>query len=331
LRGVTLYLHIGMQKTGSSSLENAFAESRPVLATYGIDYPDFKLPAHHELAWALQGARKRIADPAKRLAEIGGQLASSKASKIVLSSEDLCGLKTPAIAALAQLLPAGHDVRIVCYFRHPIDWVEAQINQKVKSSHVQGVGALIPTYIGRTDYFSLIERWAAVFGADAIRARVYRSGTDVIADFLQVIETDPALPLRRSPDPINVSLSEPLIRIKQVANRYGHSRALRRALNDIQVATNLGPRARFLSPKDTTEIAVRSEEPLRRLWEKYIDKDEPPFDMSQAGKRTRRDEGECEKALQVLVEAFAAYAAAVRGKPEADDAPRPAALVKSRG
>ena len=57
----TLYIHIGMPKAGSTSLQTFFTLNRARLQAHGVDYPDrgiyFHKVAHHVWARALKGPR----------------------------------------------------------------------------------------------------------------------------------------------------------------------------------------------------------------------------------------------------------------------------------
>ena len=47
--------HVGFHKTGTTALQESFAETREELKALGVTYPDFGQKAHHRAAWSLVG------------------------------------------------------------------------------------------------------------------------------------------------------------------------------------------------------------------------------------------------------------------------------------
>src|SRR5439155_5996139 len=118
---------------------------------------------------------------------------SSRARLLVLSSEDFESLGDPEALSKLRDLFAGIPIEIVVYLRRQDDAIFAVYNQRVKSFSIRFCGTLKhlahkPQIVQRFDYWSLIERWAAVFGDDAMRVRIYDPdsfpGRNIIPDFL---------------------------------------------------------------------------------------------------------------------------------------------------
>jgi hypothetical protein len=129
-----LYLHVGMTKAGSTSIQNAFSEHREIiLGKYGILYPEpgTSFQNHHELYQLIWNGDP---EPVKAYLEGACALArSAKAQRLLLSSEDMFLLpNTPAkMLCLAEVLRAleGVEARIVFVVRHPRTWMRSHIAQ----------------------------------------------------------------------------------------------------------------------------------------------------------------------------------------------------------
>ena len=177
-------LHIGANKTGTSSIQRMLALNGPALARAGWIYPDIHLQhcAHHALAYALarhptrglpagwRGAfAKATADPAQR---------------VVISSE-LFFRNVPPEAA-ATLFPPD-QTRIVLYLREHLSYLASWYAQAVQERNLTaGFDDYIRLFPQPFDTF--LKRWEAVYGADRITLRPFRRDAfpsgDIRQDFL---------------------------------------------------------------------------------------------------------------------------------------------------
>ncbi|HEY2447000.1 MAG TPA: hypothetical protein VGI20_14785 [Rhizomicrobium sp.] len=205
------WLHIGTEKTGSTSIRNYLARNREALLSLGCLYPTAAGPINHYALTAfgldderIEGARgvfgidqgtsvaefrRRFADSLKR------ELAASGARTVVLSNELLSSrLRLPREVARIKALCDGiaHDTRIVVYLRNQTDFLVSRYTNIVweggtKEFRFRGPPAL-------ADYSRLLDRWAQVFGRDNIVARRFEPTDlpdgDVVADFARAIGLD---------------------------------------------------------------------------------------------------------------------------------------------
>lgn len=129
-----LYLHVGMTKSGSTSIQNAFSQHRDViLERYGIAYPvpETSFQNHHELYTLLCGAsREPVQMYLKHACETARR---TGAQAVLLSSEDIFLLPNlpEKMQYLTEALQALKDVetRIVFVVRHPRTWMRSHIAQ----------------------------------------------------------------------------------------------------------------------------------------------------------------------------------------------------------
>ncbi|WP_299794077.1 hypothetical protein [uncultured Marivita sp.] len=177
-------LHIGANKTGTSSIQRMLALNADALSRAGWSYPDFHLShcAHHKLAYALAGHPSRGLEPGWRGAF--AQVTADPAKRYVISSE-LFFRNVPPQAA-ATLFPPG-ETRIVLYLREHLSYLASWYAQAVQERNLT---ASFDDYIRLFPqaFETFLKRWEAVYGADRITLRPFRRdafpGGDIRADVL---------------------------------------------------------------------------------------------------------------------------------------------------
>jgi hypothetical protein len=124
-----LILHVGVARTGSSSIQKALWGSRRQLKEQGVLYPQtgsWNGP-HHDFALAIRGNPTRAGEQiplVQPLLQKLAQEAEASGCHTVVMSSDLFGFiheegDQPAVAErLGQLLNAFRGVRVVCFVRH---------------------------------------------------------------------------------------------------------------------------------------------------------------------------------------------------------------------
>jgi len=219
-----LILHIGYNKTGTTSLQAFFAANAAALRANGILYPETgRIPgrnAHYGINLALGIAdAARPADiprPTGLQAALAAEVAASGCTTVIISSEFLVTSSQADIAAVKTFF-AGYDVRILCYLRRHDHAFESAYAQSIKTTPqppwMTGIESFILFHMGTGrpsyDYAAVLHHWAHHFGRDALIVRPYEAAQnqpDIHADFLAASGL-PDHPDYTRPRPLNPSIS----------------------------------------------------------------------------------------------------------------------------
>jgi hypothetical protein len=214
----TLYLHVGVHKTGTTALQYVLAKRRAWLGDQGISYPAAGIPqsaqlwGHHDLAWALREGDTGGLSRAVR--------AGIRTDRAVISSEEFCLLRNGALFQPLVAAFAGWTIRPVCYIRRQDQVLESIYNHHVKSlGEADDILAFARKIRRRLDYGLVLGRLEQVFGRNAMIVRLYDKAVigDTVSDFFSLlgIDSDPVAGL---PD-INAGLTLTGLREMLQANR----------------------------------------------------------------------------------------------------------------
>lgn len=225
----TVIIHVGMEKTGSTSLQNLLAANRAKLSAAGISFPALKNGAnnHNFIAscYIPEGSPLRSrglskfgtgAEQKRALADIKDAFFREvrKSGKVVISGEHLFRLEPAQVQEFADdLHHAGvSESGVFGVLRHPASFFMSFAQQELKaSSKLPSVDMTIP-------YSERVAGWRRAFACDFVDFDAARSSTaglmrtslDAIA---RVLGPLPDLP--QDVPPVNETLSPEEMQILQ--------------------------------------------------------------------------------------------------------------------
>jgi len=198
-----LFVHIGMEKTGTSTLQRFLEANSAGLAAQGFCYLDdpkasyFGRSSHGPVAAALVQqpdfvALRNLRVLARVLADLRGDL-DAEPLDVIISAEHFSSRLTQAWQ-IEKLKAAFGDrlVTIVCYVRRQDAMALSAYSTAVKAGErrrfdTNDINPSNPYF----DYSSTLSRWAEVFGDDAILVRKYQRdslvGGDICEDFMSLL------------------------------------------------------------------------------------------------------------------------------------------------
>jgi hypothetical protein len=182
-----IYLHIGRNKAGSTSLQDFFLDRREALAAAGLRYCLFghlKDSVPGVLGFATQFD---LADHARTGAE----------RAYLVSNEFLFGWPREYTDSMVDGL-AGFDVRVIAYIRPYGAWVRSAYAEDVKwGLNRRDFDQYLDVLAPRISAWPYLEGWGEALGWDRLRVRSTDpqdlTGGDLIGDCLTALSLDPDL------------------------------------------------------------------------------------------------------------------------------------------
>lgn len=229
----TAVLHIGVIKTGSTSIQRYLQGVRHLLPPNGFHYPGaIGAESHAALAMAIRDAldpasREAAAQLDRLLAALAAELAELPAGvgTVLISSEHFSGLPDDGVALLRdRLAPLFASFRILVYLRRQDDFALSRYANMIRS----GRQVSSPFEIVPPNYDTLLRRWVRVFGEAALMPRIFDAaempGGNVVPDALA------ALGIRGVPPPpaerVNPNLQPEAIELLRRFNDLAEREAL---------------------------------------------------------------------------------------------------------
>ncbi|MFZ5964874.1 hypothetical protein ACOXXX_18170 [Thalassococcus sp. BH17M4-6] len=290
----TLYLHVGMPKCASTSIQGALRTHAEVFAAQGKFYgtpPRDKTEGQGNVTALLADIRNNRKSKVRESLDFF----LDRDSDVILSSEMFIGLARTALADefIARAREDGFAPRLIVYVRRQDQWIESDYKQHIKggSDWTGNIASLVAqrTRTKVLNYHWLLENWARSIGRDHITVVPLRRGQAEhypLERFLSFLDMDPALAAGLAMPRQNVSpptgLIEPLRYLKLALTARGMkplsaAQHLRRFLNEAPERIEV-PQRRFLLPLQRREaLLARFEKSNAALARDYLD-GAPAFD-----------------------------------------------------
>lgn len=305
-----IWLHIGAEKTGTTTIQQSLKLSRNALADRGILFPRSVGDFNHTAlaAYGMDDDRGieelRISSGLRDTSELGGfrdrirtaladEAGSGDFHTMIFSNEHCSSrLKKPAeIARLRDLcLGLCRDVKVVLYIRSPAEFYASWYSTAIASGNTFDFPWPLPDHLkAAADWARMIRKWEAAFGAGSLivrrmdRAKMINE--DLLDDFYATVglpEVPYAVPERKNEAlPLNAliflrELNKVLPRIKD--GKFNPERA-----NVVDVLRTWPEKERFhLNRTESQELEDMFEYSYETIRETYFPQDETLF--SNGGK-----------------------------------------------
>lgn len=200
---MSVVLHIGFHKTGSSAIQEFLHEHRDFAREKGIGYPKplCIFPSHAEIAWShlkdWAPWRDRDYEPIEVLDYYRAIVENNEADgrHTVISNEDISLLADDRemFHGFAEAVKPLNPI-ILAYVRDPSDYVFSAYHHAIAEGHTKSAFKdwyLTDFHADAVDFRTRVERWEMEFGAASILIREYgANGTDSVGDFLSIFGVD---------------------------------------------------------------------------------------------------------------------------------------------
>lgn len=183
--GPRIFLHIGRNKAGSTSLQDFFLAQREALAADGLRYCLF---GHlWESVPGVLGFANQL--------ELAAHARTGTERAYLISNEFMFGWPIDYTDSMAEWL-AGFDVRVIAYLRPYGAWIRSAYADAVKNGeNSRDFDRYLDWMAPRISAWPYLEGWGEAFGWDRIRIRSLDprdlTGGDLIADCLTALGLEP--------------------------------------------------------------------------------------------------------------------------------------------
>jgi len=287
-----IYLHIGINKTGSSSIQNALHDTRQALRRDRVLYPETGLGTpneghgYHYLLSKKLGFANFKTDPDECLAnaetlraELDREIAETRARSVIFSSEFFTLRRN--MEPVRRFLD-GLDVRVVVYLRRHDLWYPSLYSQALKSVVNPRWEPGLEGYVewarkskaGYPSFGKMLDAWSDVVGAGNIRVRAFEKESmkhDLIEDFFDLcgirvpacLAGRPAPTINKAPD------AEKLAALEEVKRTSVSEAAKRLVVNAFLSSKSTGGQLQ-MSPELQQEILELHSEDYARIARVYL-------------------------------------------------------------
>ena len=215
---VSLCLHIGMPKTGTTAIQHFLDQNREALRRNGTLYPTCGIPTFQHAAlvksiaeprypWVKFNAAIECFDPVAYVNRMFEECRQKECSRILLSSEffwaapamqsDLSyhtvseenlGYLEDFVSRCGELFRVFDRVQVIVYLRRQDVWLDSFFGQQIKDGFtVPEEQQLLEPRIYLL-YAENLQLWAREFGEENILVRIYGNQlADVTTDFCQLV------------------------------------------------------------------------------------------------------------------------------------------------
>lgn len=237
-----LVLHIGMAKTGTSSIQESLGRGAASLADQGVYYPQWK-PYNHSFNFTvlfLENPRKSFhyqqlspisdEDWQAELARLEDQwrvfFSAPGPGTWIVSAENLGRMSEAGLSALKAFVePYFDEVLVVAYVRDPLRALKSQWEQNVKELREPTSAQALLRVTKQRQGYRFFQRWIEAFGRDNFVLRRFEpasfAGGNLLDDFLQAAQIELAAELELPEQEANQSLgAEGAALLLAMNNRY---------------------------------------------------------------------------------------------------------------
>lgn len=202
----TVYLHIGWEKTGTSSIQSFLGANSKKLQELGIYFPmehQIYEHNHQKVQFSLGGNKEhywlkdnQIYDKKQMISFIQNMIKDSPFNSFIFSHETFYSTNPELLRKTFK----DCNVKVIAYIRRPDEWLISAFTQQVGFGSVIGsslrdaVRIFLRKKIFQPCYYDYLKGFIDVFGKENISIRIYEKQKlidhDVVSDFLDVLDIE---------------------------------------------------------------------------------------------------------------------------------------------
>jgi len=276
----TLFVHIGVHKTGSTAIQKFLYQNREkLLNEYNLYYPELK----DDTFFFQHNALVKIANEGKMedflniLNEYSG-----KAENVLISSETFSD-HAKGLVGLKEAKKIFDRIKIIVYFRRQDTWLESFYKQSVQEYRFRITGTFhewmydflngnIDWY--PIDWYKFIQPWDAAFGTENIIIRPYEKsqyvGGTIQSDFCSIFDI-PFQDLQETKAEIhNISLGLEATDFLRLTNKMRGFLELRELAKEVFAVSGQPSSGVYLGHKERKRLISRFRVSNNHVAKKYL-------------------------------------------------------------
>jgi len=282
---MTLFIHIGSHKTGTTSLQSFISVNRDAFKSAGLAYLTFGLHAPAANEFATLVAENEGEKMAAAIQLMKNQKADAPDS--LISAENLFSV-SPATFSMAVrngLIEEGEKIKIICYVRRQDEYLESLYLQRLRNGRTKAsVGKFVNNRmkLGRGKYTLVLDAWKDAFPEAEIVVRIYEKsklkGGDTITDALSIMGYDNVVEIPEKAEISNTRANRDLYDIlAYLAAKTNFDIGKVNKYFTAITTPDTGAGHKLLSDAQREEIFKFFEEENKDLAERYLEEDHPVF------------------------------------------------------
>lgn len=312
---MTLFLHIGTHKTGTTSIQQYCSANRQAMREGGLAYLTHgpKIPGANDLAVALVSDRLVHADFLLRLTNMA--IKGFKGDRLV-SAENFSLLKPNKFREVIapHLIRKDEPIVIICYLRRQDEFVESLYLQRFRNGKINlPIEPFIKVKLqgSALDYEYLIQAWQNAFPEAEIRVRPYERARlargDAVADFFETLGYPELYDPEKNQRGSNPRADRDVYELLRMLSH--HTKFDVRSVNQALMAKPLpetGASKSLLSFADRKRIVAGYVESNERLRQAYLPQEDQLFAPLVESAETQSYTSFSQSQLQLLASVFQA-------------------------
>lgn len=293
-----IYIHIGLNKTGSTTLQTFLSANNKQLLSQNCLYPQagrlnqvgLKAIAHFDLKNFYKGHSSNLYQIFWK--NFHQEIELTEADNVIISCEGFSSFQLPQIAYIKSDL-SKYNVKVIVYLRRQDKWILSCYSQQVKTGKLSDsldVFLNSSPCLERLNYYNLLLGWSSCFGAENIIVRPLEKMqiSDINRDILEVLGIKNIDKFNFTTDK-NISPNQKIIEILKFINQILFKQLnlpkdksfplfkqpILGSYSHNKIFTNDHKKYDFIiSPKKILEILDKSEESNKKIAKGYLSRED---------------------------------------------------------
>lgn len=270
-----IILHVGTQKTGSSSIQHFLRDNQHELKLQNVNFVSASRPwiDHNTVARELRNWEGST----PLLDAVLTEVQDAEQSTHIISGEMLFHKDVPGRFSQRLRDFSSVDVKVIVYLRRPDHLMESLYKQRVKTGAIKpNPTVYLEQNLWECDYRGVLGEFANEFGEGSIIARPYSrrllKNGDVVDDFVDIIGVQPSEDFARSKPEDNPTFSAAISELMGfcVRNTPLQTRDLNEFISKLSW-DNLRFSGDVYSQKERLDLMLKYDDDLREVARKYGD------------------------------------------------------------